>query len=110
MVERLLCKQEVDGSIPFVSTMCSMVAGPAPAALLGHSPHRPLRGSRRPSLAPLVPDTLTHGSMPQPREMAWVRFPDGTRRKVELVDKADARHDLDEFVPAEREDSSAEVD
>ncbi len=30
--------------------------------------------------------------------MAWVRFPDGSRRKVERVDKADAQHDLDELV------------
>ena len=27
----------------------------------------------------------------------WVRFPDGTRRKVERVDKADAQRDLDEL-------------
>src|SRR5687767_782710 len=32
------------------------------------------------------------------RWMAWVRFPDGTRRKVERVDKADAQRDLDELV------------
>jgi len=30
--------------------------------------------------------------------MAWVRFPDGTRRKVERVDKADAQRDLDELL------------
>jgi integrase len=30
--------------------------------------------------------------------MAWVRFPDGTRRKVERVDKAAAQKDLDELV------------
>lgn len=29
------------------------------------------------------------------RWMAWVRFPDGSRRKVERVDKADAQRDLD---------------
>lgn len=29
------------------------------------------------------------------RWMAWVRFPDGSRRKVERADKADAQHDLD---------------
>ena len=32
------------------------------------------------------------------RWMAWVRFPDGTRRKVERADKADAQRDLDELV------------
>jgi integrase len=32
------------------------------------------------------------------RWMAWVRFPDGTRRKVERVDKSDAQHDLDELL------------
>ncbi len=32
------------------------------------------------------------------RWMAWVRFPDGTRRKVERVDKADAQRDLDDLV------------
>jgi len=30
--------------------------------------------------------------------MAWVRFPDGSRRKVERVVKADAQRDLDELV------------
>jgi integrase len=30
--------------------------------------------------------------------MAWVRFPDGSRRKVERVEKADAQRDLDELV------------
>ena len=32
------------------------------------------------------------------RWMAWVRFPDGSRRKVERVSKADAQHDLDELL------------
>ncbi len=32
------------------------------------------------------------------RWMAWVRFPDGSRRKVERVNKADAQRDLDELV------------
>jgi len=32
------------------------------------------------------------------RWMAWVRLPDGTRRKVERVEKADAQKDLDELV------------
>lgn len=32
------------------------------------------------------------------RWMAWVRFPDGSRRKVERVDKAAAQRDLDELV------------
>jgi hypothetical protein len=30
--------------------------------------------------------------------MAWVRFPDGLRRKVERVSKADAQHDLNELL------------
>ena len=30
--------------------------------------------------------------------MAWVRFPDGSRRKVERIDKADAQRDLDELL------------
>ena len=30
------------------------------------------------------------------RWMAWVRFPDGTRKKVERVDKADAQRDLND--------------
>ena len=30
--------------------------------------------------------------------MAWVRFPDGSRRKVERVEKADAKRDLDELI------------
>ncbi|MCC5950727.1 MAG: site-specific integrase [Acidimicrobiia bacterium] len=32
------------------------------------------------------------------RWMAWVRFPDGSRRKVERTEKADAQRDLDELV------------
>lgn len=32
------------------------------------------------------------------RWMAWVRFPDGARRKVERVDKAAAQQDLDELL------------
>lgn len=32
------------------------------------------------------------------RWMAWVRYPDGTRRKVERVDKAAAQRDLDELM------------
>src|SRR3546814_17934153 len=32
------------------------------------------------------------------RWMAWVRFPDGSRRKVERADKIDAQSDLDALV------------
>src|SRR5205085_1162118 len=32
------------------------------------------------------------------RWMAWVRFPDGSRRKVERVTKADAQRDLDDLL------------
>jgi hypothetical protein len=32
------------------------------------------------------------------RWMAWVRFPDGSRRKIERVNKADAQRDLDELL------------
>lgn len=32
------------------------------------------------------------------RWMAWVRFPDGSRRKVERVEKADAENDLNELL------------
>ena len=32
------------------------------------------------------------------RWMAWVRFPDGNRRKVERVDKTDAQRDLDQLL------------
>ena len=32
------------------------------------------------------------------RWMAWVRFPDGSRRKVERVDKSAALRDLDELL------------
>lgn len=32
------------------------------------------------------------------RWMAWVRFPDGSRRKVERADKTDAQQDLDELL------------
>ena len=34
----------------------------------------------------------------QQRWMAWVRFPDGSRRKVERVDRADAEADLNELL------------
>jgi hypothetical protein len=32
------------------------------------------------------------------RWMAWVRFPDGARRKIERVDRATAQRDLDELL------------
>lgn len=32
------------------------------------------------------------------RWMAWVRFPDGSRRKVERIEKAEAQRDLDELL------------
>jgi len=32
------------------------------------------------------------------RWMAWVRIPDGSRRKVERVEKADAESDLNELL------------
>lgn len=35
--------------------------------------------------------------------MAWVRFPDGSRKKVEQADRDDAESDLDEL-PADREE------
>lgn len=37
------------------------------------------------------------------RWMAWVRFPDGTRRKVERVSKADAQQDLERLLVARAE-------
>ncbi|MCP4342205.1 MAG: hypothetical protein GY799_25820, partial [Desulfobulbaceae bacterium] len=36
--------------------------------------------------------------------MAWVRFPDGSRKKVERVDKADAQVDLDELLTLRAQD------
>ena len=36
--------------------------------------------------------------------MAWVRFPDGSRRKVERVTKADAQRDLDELLALRAQD------
>src|SRR5262245_37757458 len=50
--------------------------------------------------------------------MAWVRFPDGSRRKVERVNKADAQRDLDELIalraqsldPGPRRDKLASFD
>jgi integrase len=44
------------------------------------------------------------------RWMAWVRFPDGTRRKVERVEKADAQRDLDDLIAlrASGDDSAPE--
>lgn len=32
------------------------------------------------------------------RWMAWVRFPDGSRRKIERVDRSDAEADLDKLL------------
>jgi hypothetical protein len=40
--------------------------------------------------------------------MAWLRFPDGSRRKVERVDKPDAEADLKELL-AERAGAAASV-
>lgn len=41
------------------------------------------------------------------RWMAWVRFPDGSRRKVERVAKADAERDLSELLAARSQVGSA---
>jgi integrase len=38
------------------------------------------------------------------RWMAWVRFPDGSRRKIERVDKATAQRDLDELLTLRAQD------
>ena len=40
---------------------------------------------------------------------AWVRFPDGTRKKVERVDHADAQRDLDELLSARALGSTPET-
>lgn len=40
--------------------------------------------------------------------MAWVRFPDGTRRKVERREKADAQRDLDELLALRAQDVAPE--
>jgi hypothetical protein len=40
------------------------------------------------------------------RWMAWVRFPDGSRRKVERVDKAAAERDLNELLALRAEEAS----
>ena len=38
--------------------------------------------------------------------MAWVRFPDGSRRKVERVDKAQAERDLNELLALRADEAS----
>jgi hypothetical protein len=40
------------------------------------------------------------------RWMAWVRFPDGSRRKVERVSKAEAERDLKELLALRAEEAS----
>jgi integrase len=40
------------------------------------------------------------------RWMAWVRFPDGSRRKVERVEKADAERDLNELLARRAEEAA----
>ncbi|MGH9178647.1 MAG: hypothetical protein ACRD0N_08855, partial [Acidimicrobiales bacterium] len=42
------------------------------------------------------------------RWMAWVRFPDGSRRKVERVQRADAERYLDELLALRAEHSAPE--
>ncbi len=42
------------------------------------------------------------------RWMAWVRFPDGSRRKVERVEKVDAQRDLDELLALRAQDLAPE--
>lgn len=41
------------------------------------------------------------------RWMAWVTFPDGSRRKVERVDKANAKNDLNELLALRASDGAA---
>jgi hypothetical protein len=46
----------------------------------------------------LVPRATVRWNEGKQRWMAWVRFPDGSRRKVERVEKADAEADLNELL------------
>lgn len=43
------------------------------------------------------------------RWMAWVRFPDGSRRKVERVSRADAQRDLDALLALRADDRTPEA-
>lgn len=45
-----------------------------------------------------------HWNPDKQRWMAWVRFPDGTRKKVERADQTDAERDLDDLL-ADREEA-----
>lgn len=46
----------------------------------------------------MAPRATVRWNESKQRWMAWVRFPDGSRRKVERVDKADAEADLNELL------------
>lgn len=46
----------------------------------------------------MAPQPTVRWNQGKARWMAWVRFPDGSRRKVERVEKAEAQRDLDELL------------
>jgi hypothetical protein len=46
----------------------------------------------------VVPRATVRWNEAKQRWMAWVRFPDGSRRKVERIEKADAEADLNELL------------
>src|SRR2546423_2833313 len=103
LAEHLLCKQGVVGSNPIVSTLKAQVRGPGLSLWLGGDCRRSqferslwVHGYVWGFVMASRPTVRWNESAG--RWMAWVRFPDGTRRKVERVDKAAAQKDLDELV------------
>src|SRR5258705_5374496 len=103
LAEHLLCKQGVVGSNPIVSTVKAQVRAPGLSLCLNGDCRRS-QFERSLSVDGYVwgfvmasrPTVRWNESAG--RWMAWVRFPDGSRRKVERVDKAAAQRDLDELV------------
>ncbi len=56
----------------------------------------------------MAPRPTVRWSEAAQRWMAWVRFPDGSRRKVERIDKADAKRDLEQLLALRTEEIAPE--
>src|SRR6516162_9522805 len=104
----MACKRFV-GSIPIASTESPWSEAISGQGLFAYPPNvatfsvafgvagyvRAQHGSREVRMAPRASVRWNEAKQ---RWMAWVRFPDGSRRKVERVEKADAEADLNELL------------
>jgi integrase len=105
--------QEVEGSIPFASTVKALIRGLLVRAFLMYSPdvaifsvafrlvgYDPAQSGAWTGRSRLTRRQKRRSGGARRSSVGWrgVRFPDGSRRKVERVEKADAEADLNELL------------